>query len=478
MRRKIIFLLFFILSTNLYAKFVVSINYSDNFYDFEKSMIRAVRTVPDMIIVKNVKDPDKLQDWIQKIGGEIPADLDINIIPLIFGGVYSISLKCYSDNTCVINIFNSIIGGDKTEITYPRIREYEEKLYEILSDFPYYHDAVTYEKSIYNWVIDNVNIDKNDVLTARNSAYSALIWGYSLCDGYASLLTSLLQGNGFESRLVTGEVTLDNESWTGHAWSAVKICGKWHYLDAVLDENFKNNFRFFNLSSSEIENSEIVKHKCITNCVNAVKWDRNSCEKNLECSIRNLNLCNEFECYRMGFYWDEDKCTKKPSIPADVKVISWDYEHLYFAKNQDECFFSDGYWYNNSCHQTPLADCEQGECTLGNPPYIMESYSEDIFIDPVKKRIEVPPGRVLIMPALSIDLLDDFESPIVYIYFPEKKFGLFLDNVKYKIFGDVIYYYIGEVDLSTLKGLRVYIYVGYKSIFGNILYNGYELFVN
>ncbi len=478
MRKILLFLIFSILSSTLFAKFTVSINFSDNFYDFEKRMIRAIRTVPDMIIVKNVKDTDKLQEWIQKIGGETPANLYINIIPLIFGGVYNISLKCYNDNTCVINIYNSIIGGDKTEITYPKIREYEEKLHEIINNFPDNHDSVNYEKSIYNWIINNVNIDKNDVLIARNSAYSALIWGYSLCDGYASLLTSLLQGNGFESRLVTGEVTLDNRSWTGHAWTAAKICGKWHYLDAVLDENFKNNYKFFNLSSEEIENNKIVRHKCITNCVDAEKWDSTSCNKDVSCSLKNLQLCNEFECYRMGMYWDNGKCIEKPTIPDDVEVISWDYDHLYFSKNKDQCFFSDGYWYNNSCHPTPEVDCNEGKCILGNPPYIMESHYEDEFIDPVRKRIEVPPGKVLIIPALSIDLLDDFASPIVYIYFPEKKYGAFLENVKYKIFGDVVYYYLGEVNLSTLQGMKVYIYVGYKSIFGNILYNGYELYVN
>ena len=473
----VILILFFSI---LFAKekFVVSINFSDDFAKFRKDLIRAIRVLPDEVIIKNVSDFKKAKDWIEKISGEEPAELELNVIPQLYGGVYNISYSCFFNNTCILNIYTSFIGGDKTEMSYSRIREFEEVADDIYKKyFSLSSDVVTKERKIYSWIIENVMPDKNDILTARNSGYSALVWGKSLCDGYASLLNLLLQKSGIPSKLVTGKVVDLNGNFQGHAWNSAKICGSWYYLDSIFDENFYPDFKFFNVSTDFMENNKFSKHICITNCVNANNWNGETCEIK-GCSVETPNECDEFSCYKMGWYWNGKSCQKEPFLPKNITVISWDNEHIYFAHDEDSCLKAEGFWYNGICNKTPIVECgDNTTCILASPPEILSAKREDIFIDPVKNRVEILPEKGIVLPALTVDFFEDVYKPFVYIYFPEKKWGGWLDNFEYEIENDVIFYNLGQIDFSKYKGLRIYIYIGYYSVFGNIFYNGYELYV-
>ena len=60
-------------------------------------------------------------------------------------------------------------------------------------------------------------------------AYSALVWGSSVCQGYAQAYEILLNAVGIESKMVSSEAM-------NHAWNLVRIDGQWYHVDVTWDD--------------------------------------------------------------------------------------------------------------------------------------------------------------------------------------------------------------------------------------------------
>lgn len=90
-----------------------------------------------------------------------------------------------------------------------------------------------YEKafSLYNYIATTCSYDY-DVGPMCQTAYSALIDHYSVCEGFSSAYTRLLEAVGIESHVVTGVI-----SDIAHAWNAVNIEGTYYYCDITSDLN-------------------------------------------------------------------------------------------------------------------------------------------------------------------------------------------------------------------------------------------------
>lgn len=120
------------------------------------------------------------------------------------------------------------------------------------------------EKLIHDYIVNNVEYSLDE---KYGSAYSALYYGKTKCDGYAMLTYKMLKAAGIENIIVTNE---------DHAWNVVKINDKWYHLDTTWDdpENDISFYRFYNLSDDEInkldENRNYISVngiKCVTNYI-------------------------------------------------------------------------------------------------------------------------------------------------------------------------------------------------------------------
>ena len=101
------------------------------------------------------------------------------------------------------------------------------------------------EKAIHDYILLKVDYDRSDNENKKNSAYSALFEGKTICQGYALLAHKMLKAAGIENIIVGGN---------NHAWNQVKIEDKWYHMDCTWDdgENNTNFYKYYNLSDSEM----------------------------------------------------------------------------------------------------------------------------------------------------------------------------------------------------------------------------------
>jgi len=133
-----------------------------------------------------------------------------------------------------------------------------------------------YEKTsiIYDWICTHVSYDwegeeyyKSHEITLSSegftdedrqavipfTAYSAMILGKAVCQGYALLTYRLMWEAGIPCKLILGTV-----NGNGHAWNIVKL-GDWYYnIDTTWDANYTNHFYFLK-SDQEYRNAGKVR---------------------------------------------------------------------------------------------------------------------------------------------------------------------------------------------------------------------------
>lgn len=138
--------------------------------------------------------------------------------------------------------------------------------------------------SIYNWVAANIQYDQDQWEQLNRDPSATQILGTydesiatnvlhsktALCQGFASLTSSLLAAVGIPSKIVSGSVT-DSPHGCDHVWNKALIDGSWIVLDATWDaastnknkvwsdNYFDPNPSFFALSHTECAESAVVQ---------------------------------------------------------------------------------------------------------------------------------------------------------------------------------------------------------------------------
>lgn len=92
-------------------------------------------------------------------------------------------------------------------------------------------------EAIHNWVISNVSYDYS--LISR-SAYTALVNGQTVCQGYSLLMEKMLESVGIETRILDGYT---NSGY--HAWNLVKVNGYWYHIDSTNDSILSNKTKYY-----------------------------------------------------------------------------------------------------------------------------------------------------------------------------------------------------------------------------------------
>ena len=110
--------------------------------------------------------------------------------------------------------------------------ELEEKSeYERVSAiYDYITSHVIYDTEAYQAHLAGNDSDYDMAYTA----YSALINGRAVCQGYATLFYAMCRYAGLEVLMVDG-IALGQDGWGDHAWNMVRVDGYWYQADPTWD---------------------------------------------------------------------------------------------------------------------------------------------------------------------------------------------------------------------------------------------------
>ncbi len=134
--------------------------------------------------------------------------------------------------------------------------EFDAKLQEVMAQLDI-QEASDYEKcsAIYDYITSHVTYD-HDAYQAHlqgddrgydlaYTAYSALIHGKAVCQGYATLFYAMCRYAGLEVLMVDG-IAQNDDGWGEHAWNLVRIDGYWYQADPTWDsESSVMGYRYF-----------------------------------------------------------------------------------------------------------------------------------------------------------------------------------------------------------------------------------------
>ena len=91
-------------------------------------------------------------------------------------------------------------------------------------------------KIIHDYLINTLEYDQNYTSRSTYTIYGALIENKCVCDGYARAFKYLANAAGIECELIQGTATNSSGKTENHAWNAVKLNGKWYYIDVTWDD--------------------------------------------------------------------------------------------------------------------------------------------------------------------------------------------------------------------------------------------------
>lgn len=127
------------------------------------------------------------------------------------------------------------------------------------------------EKFFHDYICKNTVYDLSTYEDFGDSAYSALVDGKAICEGYARALKMLLDACGIYSYLVIGNTENDEGETEGHMWNVVSVDGELYHVDVTWDDSDGElgelMYLYFNLTDEDIrkDHFDIVPYD--NNCV-------------------------------------------------------------------------------------------------------------------------------------------------------------------------------------------------------------------
>lgn len=127
------------------------------------------------------------------------------------------------------------------------------------------------EKFFHDYICKNTVYDLSTYENFGDSAYSALVDGRAICEGYARALKMLLDAGGIYSYLVIGNTENSEGKTEGHMWNVVSVDGELYHVDVTWDDSDGElgelMYLYFNLTDEDIrkDHFDIVPYD--NNCV-------------------------------------------------------------------------------------------------------------------------------------------------------------------------------------------------------------------
>ncbi len=153
-------------------------------------------------------------------------------------------LGTVADITLVFNVTANDIDGSKSK--------FEDAAKLILDKTYGYYTDYDKEREAHDALIGSVRYDSNAPM--NQSAYSALVYGRTVCAGYARALQYVLQQLDIPCYYVTGY------AGQNHAWNIVKLeDGQYYNVDSTWDDTNPNTYDYFNCSDAEYAGNHVRK---------------------------------------------------------------------------------------------------------------------------------------------------------------------------------------------------------------------------
>ena len=160
--------------------------------------------------------------------------------PELFWMESGYTYKYTEDNICVhvtLN-FNETAGHIEEAKA-----QFESRANEIIAGASILADDYEKEKYVYQALIDCVEYDETAEL--HQSPYSALVYGKSVCAGYARAFQYIMLELGVPTYYCTGETQ-------GHAWNIIKLDGGYYNVDVSRADTKSSPERYFNRTDEDL----------------------------------------------------------------------------------------------------------------------------------------------------------------------------------------------------------------------------------
>ena len=112
------------------------------------------------------------------------------------------------------------------------------------------------EKFFHDYICKNTVYDLETYDNFGDSAYSVLIDGKAICEGYARALKMLLDACEIYNYLVVGNTENDEGKMEGHMWNVVSVDGELYHIDVTWDDADGDLgeiiYLYFNLTDDDI----------------------------------------------------------------------------------------------------------------------------------------------------------------------------------------------------------------------------------
>lgn len=127
------------------------------------------------------------------------------------------------------------------------------------------------EKFFHDYICKNTVYDLETYDNFGDSAYSVLIDGKAICEGYARALKMLLDACGIYNYLVVGNTENDEGKMEGHMWNVVSIGGESYHIDVTWDDADGDlgeiTYLYFNVTDEDIGKDHFDIVPSDNNCV-------------------------------------------------------------------------------------------------------------------------------------------------------------------------------------------------------------------
>lgn len=127
------------------------------------------------------------------------------------------------------------------------------------------------EKFFHDYICKNTVYDLETYGVFGDSAYSVLIDGKSICEGYARAFKMLLDACGIFNYLVVGNTENDEGEMEGHMWNVVSVDGELYHVDTTWDDSDGDlgelMYLYFNMTDEDIRKDHFDIEPYDNNCV-------------------------------------------------------------------------------------------------------------------------------------------------------------------------------------------------------------------
>lgn len=146
-----------------------------------------------------------------------------------------------ADITLVFNVTANDLDASKVEFE-AAAKQIRDATYRNYTDYDK-------ERIVHDTLISRVKYDANAPM--NQSAYSALVYGRTVCAGYARAFQYVLQQLDIPCYYVTGY------AGENHAWNIVKLSDGYYNVDSTWDDTNPNTYNYFNCSDADYASDHV-----------------------------------------------------------------------------------------------------------------------------------------------------------------------------------------------------------------------------